>query len=164
MISSFSDAEIQYFLASFDVLGTGVPNDCPQPVWLGLFFCACIGCAIGGCSGGLRGGGVHCVRSGCGIEIVLHGGGAGGITAVDGVGIEAVCHFGRRMTETVRDGDGIHVVGEEQRGMAMPLRYNNDKQKKPLFSRGLSVCRLLFNSFSKLKIDENYKEKRRLFY
>lgn len=48
--------------------------------------------------------------------------------------------------------------------MGMPLRYNNDKQKKPLFSRGLSVCRLLFNSFSKLKIDENYKEKRRLFY
>jgi len=42
----------------------------------------------------------------------------------------------------------------------VPLRYNNDKQKKPLFSRGLSVCRLLFNSFSKLKIDENYKEKR----
>ena len=48
--------------------------------------------------------------------------------------------------------------------ICMPLRYNNDKQKKPLFSRGLSVCRLLFNSFSKLKIDENYKEKRRLFY
>ena len=48
--------------------------------------------------------------------------------------------------------------------LVMPLRYNNDKQKKPLFSRGLSVCRLLFNSFSKLKIDENYKEKRRLFY
>ena len=46
----------------------------------------------------------------------------------------------------------------------VPLRYDNDKQKKPLFSRGLSVCRLLFNSFSKLKIDENYKEKRRLFY
>ena len=46
----------------------------------------------------------------------------------------------------------------------VPLRYNNDKQKKPLFSRGLSVCRLLFNSFSKLKIDENYKEKRRLSY
>ena len=49
-------------------------------------------------------------------------------------------------------------------GKCVPLRYNNDKQKKPLFSRGLSVCRLLFNSFSKLKIDENYKEKRRLFY
>lgn len=52
------------------------------------------------------------------------------------------------------------VSGEKD----VPLRYNNDKQKKPLFSRGLSVCRLLFNSFSKLKIDENYKEKRRLFY
>ena len=53
---------------------------------------------------------------------------------------------------------------DQQRHMGVPLRYNNDKQKKPLLSRGLSVCRLLFNSFSKLKIDENYKEKRRLFY
>ena len=56
------------------------------------------------------------------------------------------------------------TVIQQQTGATMPLRYNNDKQKKPLFSRGLSVCRLLFNSFSKLKIDENYKEKRRLFY
>lgn len=56
------------------------------------------------------------------------------------------------------------VVVAKRTGGNMPLRYNNDKQKKPLFSRGLSVCRLLFNSFSKLKIDENYKEKRRLFY
>lgn len=61
----------------------------------------------------------------------------------------------------VLEGDAI---GQQQTGAAVPLRYNNDKQKKPLFSRGLSVCRLLFNSFSKLKIDENYKEKRRLFY
>ena len=42
----------------------------------------------------------------------------------------------------------------EKGGMGMPLRYNNDKRKKPLFSRGLSVCRHLFNSFSKLKYDE----------
>ena len=56
------------------------------------------------------------------------------------------------------------AISDHQTGVCMPLRYNNDKQKKPLFSRGLSVCRLLFNSFSKLKIDENYKEKRRLFY
>lgn len=59
---------------------------------------------------------------------------------------------------------GVHPAGEGMGGEGVPLRYNNDKQKKPLFSRGLSVCRLLFNSFSKLKIDENYKEKRRLFY
>lgn len=65
----------------------------------------------------------------------------------------SVCNRHRRET---------HV--DQQADVAMPLRYNNDKQKKPLFSRGLSVCRLLFNSFSKLKIDENYKEKRRLFY
>lgn len=59
---------------------------------------------------------------------------------------------------------GVHAAGKGVGCEGMPLRYNNDKQKKPLFSRGLSVCRLLFNSFSKLKIDENYKEKRRLFY
>lgn len=46
----------------------------------------------------------------------------------------------------------------------VPLRYNNDKRKKPLFSRGLSVCRHLFNSFSKLKSDEKNIEKRRLFH
>ena len=42
----------------------------------------------------------------------------------------------------------------------MPLRYNNDKRKKPLFSRGLSVCRHLFNSFSKLKHGEKNIEKK----
>lgn len=57
-----------------------------------------------------------------------------------------------------------HVVGKQQRGAAVPLRYNNDKRKKPLFSRGLSVCRHLFNSFSKLKCDEKIIEKRRLFH
>lgn len=62
-------------------------------------------------------------------------------------------------------GVSVGTVSNYLNGTAgVPLRYNNDKQKKPLFSRGLSVCRLLFNSFSKLKIDENYKEKRRLFY
>lgn len=64
----------------------------------------------------------------------------------------------------VKPGEEVLIAIDPQTDMRMPLRYNNDKQKKPLFSRGLSVCRLLFNSFSKLKIDENYKEKRRLFY
>ena len=68
------------------------------------------------------------------------------------------------MPHPVSDCQGRKAHVNEQRNVGVPLRYNNDKQKKPLFSRGLSVCRLLFNSFSKLKIDENYKEKRRLFY
>ena len=68
------------------------------------------------------------------------------------------------MSEPLRDQQRREAHLHQQAGVAVPLRYNNDKQKKPLFSRGLSVCRLLFNSFSKLKIDENYKEKRRLFY
>lgn len=68
------------------------------------------------------------------------------------------------MAETLADEQDRVLQIYQQGGVRVPLRYNNDKQKKPLFSRGLSVCRLLFNSFSKLKIDENYKEKRRLFY
>lgn len=71
-------------------------------------------------------------------------------------GAEVAQHTGQRFH--------IHTAGDRHGRKCVPLRYNNDKQKKPLFSRGLSVCRLLFNSFSKLKIDENYKEKRRLFY
>ena len=71
---------------------------------------------------------------------------------------------GGRVTEIALHGFDVITGADAVHGVGMPLRYNNDKQKKPLFSRGLSVCRLLFNSFSKLKIDENYKEKRRLFY
>ena len=82
--------------------------------------------------------------------------------------IQVAVDVGRHLDITVAQ-PLLHVlegeaVTQQETGAAMPLRYNNDKQKKPLFSRGLSVCRLLFNSFSKLKIDENYKEKRRLFY
>ena len=78
--------------------------------------------------------------------------------------INVACSADVTVTEPLLNLLQAHPVGIEQAGAAMPLLYNNDKQKKPLFSRGLSVCRLLFNSFSKLKIDENYKEKRRLFY
>ena len=93
----------------------------------------------------------------------------------DGV-CSVLFHLGRGMgvgvqgepSRVVAQGTGqrfhVYPAFQGQRGEGVPLRYNNDKQKKPLFSRGLSVCRLLFNSFSKLKIDENYKEKRRLFY
>ena len=52
----------------------------------------------------------------------------------------------------------------KEHGVVLPLRYNNDKRKKPLFSRGSRVCRHLFNSFSKLKSDEKNIKKRRLFH
>ena len=58
----------------------------------------------------------------------------------------------------------IRRMKGRKREKRVPLRYNNDKRKKPLFSRGLSVCRHLFNSFSKLKCDEKIIEKRRLFH
>lgn len=75
--------------------------------------------------------------------------------------IESTNTSGKVMDKTK---ERARIFYTEPTNHRLPLRYNNDKQKKPLFSRGLSVCRLLFNSFSKLKIDENYKEKRRLFY
>ena len=79
-----------------------------------------------------------------------------------GIGVQREGRIG--VAQDAGQGFGVYTTGEGVGGEGVPLRYNNDKQKKPLFSRGLSVCRLLFNSFSKLKIDENYKEKRRLFY
>ena len=90
----------------------------------------------------------------CSFDLHLHGS--------VGVGIQSEA----RAVVSQHGGQSLYIysVLECQCCEGMPLRYNNDKQKKPLFSRGLSVCRLLFNSFSKLKIDENYKEKRRLFY
>ena len=60
---------------------------------------------------------------------------------------------------------GMVCVREKYQGQGyMPLRYNNDKRKKPLFSRGSRVCRHLFNYFSKLKSDEKNIKKRRLFH
>ena len=78
--------------------------------------------------------------------------------------INVACCADVAVTEPLLNLFQAHTIGVEQAGAAMPLRYNNDKRKKPLFSRGLSVCRHLFNSFSKLKCDEKIIEKRRLFH
>ena len=83
---------------------------------------------------------------------------------VKGMAVDVQRGTGLGVTQQTCHRADIHALGDEHAGIGVPLRYNYDKQKKPLFSRSLSVCRLLFNSFSKLKIDENYKEKRRLFY
>lgn len=68
--------------------------------------------------------------------------------------IDFFCYFAVLMSQAPGDGIDANTLFEEKRCMRVPLRYNNDKRKKPLFSRGLSVCRHLFNSFSKLKYDE----------
>ena len=62
------------------------------------------------------------------------------------------------MAQHAGQGLHIHAAGDRHGLECVPLLYNNDKRKKPLFSRGLSVCRHLFNSFSKLKYDEKIIE------
>ena len=82
----------------------------------------------------------------------------------DTVDIEAFQEKNKSL-DTGKMSDNIYpVILYIHGGGFVPLRYNNDKRKKPLFSRGLSVCRHLFNSFSKLKCDEKIIEKRRLFH
>lgn len=44
-----------------------------------------------------------------------------------------------------------HVVGKQQRGAAVPLRYNYDKPEKPRRIKGFEVFSLIFSSFSKPK-------------
>ena len=66
--------------------------------------------------------------------------------------------FDARMTEQPLQDFWHDPAFNRASGIGVPLRYNNDKRKKPLFSRGLSVCRHLFNSFSKLKYDEKIIE------
>lgn len=40
-----------------------------------------------------------------------------------------------RVAEPFLDLFQRHAVGQQQAGAAMPLRYNKDKRKKPVFSR-----------------------------
>ena len=90
--------------------------------------------------------------------------GDGTLAAYVQMAVDVCSHLDVRVAQPLLHILQAVALRQQHAGAGVPLRYNNDKQKKPLFSRGLSVCRLLFNSFSKLKIDENYKEKRRLFY
>ena len=51
------------------------------------------------------------------------------------------------------DEQNVRTKLDQQTGVAVPLRYNKDKREKPVFSRGLSVCRSHFNSFSNIETD-----------
>lgn len=83
---------------------------------------------------------------------------------VKGMAVDVQGGAGLRVAQQARHRAHIHTLGDEHTGICVPLRYNNDKRKKPLFSRGSRVCRHLFNSFSKLKSDEKNIKKRRLFH
>ena len=98
------------------------------------------------------------------LKISFHGMRRSEFGRIVEMGINIGCSAEISMPQPFLDMLQRHAVSPQQAGAAVPLRYNNDKRKKPLFSRGLSVCRHLFNSFSKLKCDEKIIEKRRLFH
>ena len=75
-----------------------------------------------------------------------------------------LCGDNGGMAHQVLDDADWNILFHQSGGEGVPLRYNNDKRKKPLFSRSPRVCRHLFNSFSKLKFDEKIIKKRRLFH
>lgn len=60
---------------------------------------------------------------------------------------------GLRVSEIGLGCEGFVGKTEEETQALMPLRYNKDKREKPVFSRGLSVCRSHFNSFSNIETD-----------
>ena len=60
---------------------------------------------------------------------------------------------GLRVSEIGLGCEGFVGKTEEETQALMPLRYNKDKRKKPVFSMGLSVCRSHFNSFSNIETD-----------
>ena len=60
---------------------------------------------------------------------------------------------GLRVSEIGLGCEGFVGKTEEETQALMPLRYNEDKREKPVFSMGLSVCRSHFNSFSNIETD-----------
>ena len=92
------------------------------------------------------------------LHEVAHGGSRLVLLLASGVGVGAQGEPGVEVAQHEGYCFHIHTVLQRRGSEGVPLRYNNDKRKKPLFSRGLSVCRHLFNSFSKLKYDEKIIE------
>ena len=50
-----------------------------------------------------------------------------------GIGIQGERGFG--VAQDAGEGLGVHPAGEGVGGKRVPLRYNKDKRKKPVFSR-----------------------------
>ena len=75
------------------------------------------------------------------------------VTATQGVCVDSQCDAGIGVPHARGDGHGIDVICQQYGGVCVPLRYNKDKREKPVFSRGLSVCRSHFNSFSNIETD-----------
>ena len=65
---------------------------------------------------------------------------------------------GLRVSEIGLGCEGFVGKTEEETQALMPLRYNKDKREKPVFSRGLSVCRSHVNSFSKVDTDAKIRK------
>ena len=68
-----------------------------------------------------------------------------------GVGVQREGRIG--VAQDAGEGLGIYTAGESVGCECVPLRYNKDKREKPVFSRGLTVCRSQFNSFSNVETD-----------
>ena len=54
---------------------------------------------------------------------------------VKGMTVDVQCGTGLGVTQQARHRSDIHALGDEHAGIGVPLRYNKDKRKNPVFSR-----------------------------
>ena len=69
------------------------------------------------------------------VQQVIHHLCRSGRGALDGVGIDFGGGGRIRMAQIARHRCQRNAIGDLQRGVCVPLRYNKDKRKNPVFSR-----------------------------
>ena len=65
------------------------------------------------------------------VQDGLQGTGGVLIAAAQGMGVGLQRHGGVAMAQAGGHGHGVDIVGQQDGGVGVPLRYNNDKRKKP---------------------------------
>ena len=85
------------------------------------------------------------------VQQVIHHLCRSGRGALDGVGIDFGGGGRIRMAQIARHRCQRNAIGDLQRGVCVPLRYNYDKPEKPRRIKGFEVFSLIFSSFSKPK-------------
>ena len=86
------------------------------------------------------------------VQQIIHHLCRSGRGALDGVGIDFGGGGRIRMAQIARHRCQRNAIGDLQRGVCVPLRYNYDKPEKPRRIKGFEVFSLVFHPFPNRKI------------